>query len=203
MNDTLAGQPAGGASASAPANGSIDIEAFEARLTAQFDERFKGLQRVIAQKDDLLTAVTEELNQFKTAGLSEEEREQLESDKLRAENQRLMAQIELNELAGKYGDEMSSFQRLLAAPTAEEQLEIMREFRASALAAAAPSAPAATVVEDEMDIPDVDFNRPIRTVTSGQQLADGTYMTDELADRLLGSVSRQADVTQRRIRPTS
>lgn len=198
MNDTLAGQPAEGASAAAPANGSIDIEAFEARISAKFDERFKGLQRVIAQKDDLLAAVTEELNQFKTAGLSEEEREQLESDKLRAENQKLLAQLELKELGATYGEEMAHFERLLAAPTAEEQLQIMREFRAAGAAAPPPVAP----VAPEMDIPDIDLNRPRQVVNSGQQLADGTYMTDELADRLLGSVSRQADVTQRRIIPT-
>jgi uncharacterized damage-inducible protein DinB len=78
MTQELAGQFAQSASASAPAQANNDIES----VRREFEERFKGLQRVIADKDQALEARNQELFQLKTASLSEDERAQLEVTRL-------------------------------------------------------------------------------------------------------------------------
>jgi hypothetical protein len=60
-------------SASAPAAPSPEIE----KVREEFESRFKGLQRVIAEKDEVLSKAQAELKELKTAGLSEDERAQL------------------------------------------------------------------------------------------------------------------------------
>lgn len=206
MEDQLAGQPEGGASASAPAAPGIDIEAIKAQMRAEMDERVRGLQRVVGSKDDLISALRSENSQLKTAGLSEEEREQLEIEQVREENRQLQSRLALEELAAEYGTEVPFFRRLLASDNAEDQLKVMREY-AQSRQPKAPDPKGSDPAADDLDVPDVDLNKgPRRTSsaqgTAAQYLPDGTLMTEELADRLLSSVSRQADVTQRRIRPS-
>ena len=198
MPEQIAGQPDQDASAQAPAPiTQADIDKLIAARDAQFEERIKGFQRLIADKETRAQALEHELSQLKTAGLSPEEREQLEIEQVKAENARLQAQLDLKNLASQYADEVPFFERLLAAPSAEEQLQVMREY-ATTLKAPQTPAPVAPVAPAEPAIPEVDLNRPYRRETySGQRLADGTVMNDELADRLLAAVGRQSDVTQR------
>lgn len=182
-----------------PATPAFDIESVKAEIAAEFEERAKGFQRLLAGRDQSLEALREELEQFKTAGLSEDEREQLALRKKDSRIQELEAKLELNALAGQYGTEMPYFERLLAGESAEEQLKVMREFAQTL----APQPPPAAPAEPEYDPSGVDMNRPGRSFEAGTLLPDGSRMTDEIADRLLSSISRQADVTQRRIRPSS
>lgn len=199
MPEQIAGQPESDASAQAPAAiTQADIDKLIAARDAQFEDRIKGFQRLVADKETRAQALEHELSQLKTAGLSPEEREQLEIEQVRAENAKLQAQLDLKNLASQYADEVPYFERLLAAPSAEEQLQIMRDYRTTLAAAALTQSPQAPAAPVEPTVPEVDLNRPLRRETySGQVLADGTVMTEELADRLLAGVARQADVTQR------
>jgi len=195
MPDPLAGQDGSDASADAPVTlTAADIEKVKAELQAEFEDRAKGFQRLISERDDKLAAHARELEELKTSGLSEDEREQLAQDKLRLENEALRGRLELSELAGQYGDEMPFYQRLLSGKTAEEQLKVLRELRT-------PAAPEVEV-EKTAEIPDTDPNRPMRTPMEGTILADGSVMNDTIADRILNSVPVMASVTQRRLRPT-
>lgn len=198
MPEQIAGQPESDASATAPATlTKDDIDRLIAARDAQFEERIKGFQRLVADKETRAQALERELSQLKTASMTPEEREQLEIDQVKAENARLQAALDLKNLASQYADEVPFFERLLASPSAEEQLQVMREYRTALAEKASPQSPA-PAAPAEPTVPDVDLNRPFRRETySGQMLPDGTLMTDELADRLLAGVARQADVTQR------
>ena len=198
MTDPLA--PSTGTEAASPEPGIVptEIEKIKVDLTtaftAQINERVGGLQRVIAGKDETIKALGKELDEFKTAGLSEDERGQLRERQLRTENERLQQQLELERLGKDYGTELPIFQELLGATSAKDQLDMIRKLRTPAVPATpqAPAAPAAS--------PEVDPNNPMRTAPSGIVLPDGRVMTDELADQILRSVDRQADVTQRNLK---
>lgn len=171
------------ASAQAPGVGAAEIERLKAEMTAAMDERVKGLQRLVSGRDETIKALSSELEEFKTAGLSEDERYQLQLERRDKEIQALQAKLEMRDLAGKYGDEMPYFERLLAAGNAEEQLQVMRELRAKASGPApTEQAPAEPVV------PDVDPNNPARSFDSRSTvLPDGTVLNDALVDQILGA----------------
>lgn len=191
MTDPLAGQSS--ASATAPAE-ATDIEKIKAEISAamraELDTRVAGFQRLLAGRDETIGALSQELDELKTAGLSEEEREQLRDDRLATENQELRDQLALAKLAPEYADEMPLFQELLEATDPKAQLEVLRKIRKPGVAAAPAAADA------EPATPEIDHNNPPRQTPEGVTLPDGTLMTDDLADRVLGSVRIQADVTQ-------
>lgn len=200
MSDPLAGLFDDDASAQAPAVTAADIEKIKLELKAEFEERAKGFQRLVSERDNQLAAYRAELEELKTASLSDEEREQLEDQKKDQLIRELQGKLELTELGKTYGDELPFYERLIGAGTAKEQLEVLRELRA-ANAQAQSQEPATT----EVDIPDTDPNRPMRSFFTNDTvlLPDGTPMNDALADRILGSVSgSMASVTQHRIRPS-
>lgn len=174
MSDLAGQMPAPGAS--------IDIEKVKAEFSALMEERVKGLQKLVSGRDETIKALSRELEEFKTAGLSEDERYQLQLERRDQEIKALEAKLELKELSGRYGDEMPYFEKLLAADSAEEQLQVMRDLRALATGGSQAQAPAAPVV------PDVDHNNPPRSFDpSSTVLADGSVMNDAYADQILGS----------------
>lgn len=179
-------------SASAPVPASPEIVALEARLTAAFDKRVAGFQRTISEKEKANAALSSQLEALSSAALSPDERAEAAQKKLANENAQLRAQIELHELEGEYGDVMSTYRQLLGAGSAKDQLELIK-----ALSHPTP------VVTPEVVVPDVDLNNPQRFPEAGVRLDDGTILTDSIADRILGSVGRMADVTQRGARQSS
>jgi hypothetical protein len=166
-----------------PSTSSPDLESIRAELQlslradmeAQFQERAAGFQRALAEKDA-------ELRALKTAGLSEDEREQLARQENESAIEVLRRENELLKLAREFPDEMPLFERVLNAPTAKAQLEAFRVLRAEL----SPKAPA-PVAEPELEVPDILSSNPPRQ--TGPTLPDGTAMSDALADRLLGSAS--------------
>lgn len=181
MPDPLADQLGGDASGTPPVETAVDIEKIKADIAAEFDERFKGMQRLIAERETALKARDEELEELKIAGLTEEEREQFTESKKDRELKDLRMQLDLRDLEKVYGAEMPAYQKLLKAQSAEEQLETIREYAKSL----APTAPASTA--GDPDIPEVDLNRPARQPLEGLTLPDGTVMTDALADQILAA----------------
>ena len=199
MPDPLAGTAQVDVSASAPVAPETEIEKI---ITARIDERIKGFQKLVSAREEEASALRRELEETRLAGLPEDERETLLEQKKDRRIQELEAQIELNRLATDYGDEVPFFQSLLGAESAEDQLKVLRAYADVRLAKANPSP--AIVVKDEIVVPEVDLNRPLRpTRMGGQQLPDGSFMTEADADRILGANSGSvASVTQHRLRPT-
>lgn len=168
-----------------PAAGVPDIEKIRqeaiAAAEAAFEERFKGLQRVIAEKDSVNSQLQRQLDEQKLAALDEEDREAELARREQAEIEKLRAEVELLRLAPEYGAELPLFQRLLAAPDAKAQLDLIREIRAAV-------APAKEPDKGNPAPPPVDPNNPISSQPAG--VYEGVPMTEEMAERLLRSSSR-------------
>lgn len=183
MEETLAVQ--GGdnsASAAAPATAAPEIE----KIREEFESRFKGLQRVIAEKDDLLSKTQTELKELKTAGLSEDERAQLHQKETAAQLERLARENELLKLSRDYPDEMPVFEKLLQADSTKTQLETIREIRAAIAKAQAPDEK-----KENTEVPDVNPTNPPRRDFGGVVMPDGTTLTDDIADRILKTFGKR------------
>lgn len=162
-----------------------EIVALEARLMKQFDDRAKGFQRALAEKDQEIAQYRAKLAEQELAGLAPEERTARALQKLQEENAQLRAQQELVQLASEYGDDtIGLYRSLLGAGSAKDQLELLKGFSGK------PATAPAEETEGDEEIPDVDMNNPVRPPISGD------VMNDAVADRILGSVGRQAQVTQ-------
>jgi hypothetical protein len=169
------------------AEGAPDIEKIRqeamAAATAAAEERFKGFQRVIAEKDTALQRLQREYEEAKLSVLSEEEREAELARRSDQELDRLRAENELLKLMPDYPDELPVFQRLLAAPDAKTQLELLRELRK-------PLTTANTPAGGSNEPPAVDSNNPASGNPGSGVSIEGAQMTEEMAERLLRSSSR-------------
>lgn len=191
MPETLADQgspaPETPASETPAPVASPDIEKLRADLSAEFEkkmqDRVTGFQRLLSERE-------QELRELKTAGLSEEEREQLARQESEDRVAALERENELLKLSRVYPEEAPLFEQLLAAPTAKDQLEFLRKLKADLKAASTPAAPANEA--EEPDIPDVISTNPMRPPEQGVLLPNGTLMTEDLADRLLGAAGKGA-----------
>lgn len=145
------------------------------RIKAENEERIKGFQRLLAGEQESKKALERQLRELKTAGLSEEERAQLQENETAQRIKELEVQLELAQLGNEFGDEMPLFQELLSAQTARDQLELVRKIRAGTTAAPASTTPA---------IPGVIGNNPQRDYGAALA-ADGGPMNDQIADEIL------------------
>lgn len=185
-DETLAGQPEGDTAPAAtpPAPPEADIEA---RLTQKFEDRIKGFQRLVDEKDRALKDAQSKLTDLQMSGMSEDEKAEAEWNGLQAQVDKLQAENALLALASEYPEEMPEFKKLLNASDPKEQLEVIRALRAAAKAAApAPETPDG----GEPEIPDVDPNNPLARQSSGGPTFNGQVMDENWADRLLQSVKR-------------
>lgn len=194
MPEELAGlttaDPASAPEGGEPAAGGVDIEKIRqdaiAAANAAFEERFKGLQRVVAEKDTVNQTLQRQLDEMKLSTLGDEEREAELARRSDQELERLRAEVELLRLAPEYGAEMPVFQRLLAAPDAKTQLDLIRE-----VLAARSAAPANQQEPAGGNAPaPVDPNNPASSSPGTGVFVEGVPMTDDMAERLLRSVSR-------------
>lgn len=176
------------ASLETPAEGALDIEKIQAdaiaAANAAFEERFKGLQRVIAEKDRQATDLQRQIDEARLAALPDDDRQAEIARREASEMERLRAENELLKLMPDYGDVFSDFQRLLSAQDARSQLEFIRELKKPVTPATA--APATSANEPAP----VDPNNPASSLPSGIVASDGAVLSDDIAERILRSASR-------------
>jgi len=202
VTEELADQPTDEASAEElieldePADEAAGIETPK----SEADERIKGFQRLVAERDrklaDLEARFAQQeaaLEDQRLAGMTDEERGTVTEQKRQTELQRLRAENELLKLGIDYATEMPLYRKLLNAPTAKDQLDIIRE-----LSAATSANPALPVPKKTADVPAVDRTNPMRQPSEGIVLSDGTQMTDDIADRILKSIRRPLRQTRSR-----
>ena len=202
MTEELADQPTD----EAPAEELIELDepADEApgieTPKSETDERIKGFQRLVAERDRKLAELEAKfaqqeatLEDQRLAGMTDEERGTVTEQKRQTELQRLRAENELLKLGIDYATEMPLYRKLLNAPTAKDQLDIIRE-----LSAATSANPALPVPKKTADVPAVDRTNPMRQPSEGIVLSDGTQMTDDIADRILKSIRRPLRQTRSR-----
>lgn len=194
MTDPLAGQVPEGASAETPpAAPPSDIEArlaqMKQELEQQFEERAKGFQRALNEKETALQKAQREAQELRMSTMSEDEKAEAQWQQMETEVERLKRENALLQLAGEYPEEMPEFQKILNASSPKEQLDLIRALRK---AQQATPTPPATPAEGTPDVPPVDLNNP----TTYQNFGDGTVryngqpVTEEWADRVLKQFGR-------------
>ena len=163
----------------APVPTAIDPAALEAKFASLIEERVKGFQRIVQERDDRLAELE---RQLKTASMSEEEREQLAVKERDEEREQLALENQLLKLGQQYPNEVAIVQKMLAGKDVSDYVAALHE----ALKPAIPATP-----EPEQQVSDVDRNNPPATPTSAPagadmiQLPDGQFITREAGLEIL------------------
>lgn len=163
------------APAETPAPPSLDLSQLEKML----DKRFSGFQSLMDQK---LGTFSAELEELKTANLTPEEQEQLDTRKRLEETERLRRENALLKLRKQYPDEVDFLEQFFGAQSLEEQVLATASFRN-------PKAAAAESDEDEEPEPTpVEANNP-RRKTKASPADTGQAMSNEIADQILSAAN--------------
>jgi len=187
-DEAVAGQePEGEAPAETPP--APEANDIEARLTQKVDERIKGFQRLLDEKERALATARQEANDLRMSGMSDDEKAEMEWDTLQEQVSKLQAENALLQLASEYPEEMPVFRNLLTASTPKEQLEAIRALRATVAASAAPKTQE-NPTEGEPEIPEVDPNNPPARPATAGPVWNGQVQSEDWADRILSSVKR-------------
>lgn len=171
-----------GTSAEAPPSnsGGADIEAIVAALKGDLDKRFSGIVSLVDQK---VSPLASQLAELKTAGMSPEEREQLEEDALKARNAELERKLALMELRKESPDEVDFLVALESAGSFEDQLALVKQHLGPKAAA---QVEAAVEAAGDPATPAIDPTNPARGSQQGISAAlDSGQMNEQIADSLL------------------
>lgn len=181
MSETENPNPEAPAS-STPATPAFDFEAFKAGVESKMNERISGLQSVYDRK---LADAYAEIEQLKTATLSEDEREQLAEQEANSYIEQLERQVWLStEAAKKYGKAAPHIQKLFES---DGDVEAFAAYLESALNPAPEPEP-------EVEVSDVDPNNaPRSAVVNADSFVgtDGQVYTPELRKQILDSFGDQ------------
>jgi hypothetical protein len=170
----------------APATEEVsDIEKVRVQLTREYDERIKGFQRQVSERETELRRLREQEEHNRLAAMPDDERMAYERSRTDEEVQRLRTENEVLRMSQKYTTVMDKYRALMDAKSVEEQFQLLDTW----LKATTPSA---ETDEDEPAEParskpaPVDRNNPVkpRTVDVG-----GYQMDDNIAQRILKSVA--------------
>lgn len=169
--------------AESPAPAAFDPTAFEKRIADLMEERVKGFQRIISERDTKLADLE---RQLKTASMSEEERAQLVASEEKERLEQLALENQLLRLGQQYPTEVAIVQKMLAGESVEDYVAALHE---------AMKVTKAPEKEPEQDVSDVDRNNPPATpvtASAGQDmvsLPDGRALTREAALEILKAAS--------------
>lgn len=152
-----------------------DIE----KMRAEMDERIKGFQRLISERDAELARLRQADEERRIATLPEDERAAYEQTRYQKEVERLRMENEVLQAALKYPTIFPKYDALMKAPTAEEQIKLLASWESPV----APPSP--TEVEAPAPAP-VDRNNPAQS--RNRTLVDGMEMDDTIAKSILSSV---------------
>jgi Skp family chaperone for outer membrane proteins len=192
MTDALAGLATGtdAPADTPPATPAVDIEVKIAevrqQLSSEFEDRIKGFQRLVSDKEKEAKRLQDELKEARMSGMTQDEKEALEWEQMQQENAQLKARMALLELQRDYPDEVPLFEQMLAASSPKDQLEMLRKLRSAQANPAAPATPPTTPADGGV-APPVDPNNPrsaLPVATPGSPSVNGVPMTDELASQI-------------------
>jgi len=162
-----------------PVTPAFDPKELETRFASLVEERVKGFQRIVQERDDRLAELE---RQLKTASMSEEEREQLAAKEKDEEREQLALENQLLKLGQQYPKEVAIVQKMLAGESVTDYVAALHE-------ALKPANEASK--EPEQEVSDVDRNNPPATPTSAPagadmiQLPDGQFITREAGLEIL------------------
>jgi hypothetical protein len=175
------------ASAEAPASpgSAVDLDAIIAALDGKLNERFSGFQSLI---DKRISPLAEQLDELKTAGMSPEEREQLEDQATTDHYAKLERENAMLKLRSTNPDAVDFLMSLDQAESFEDQLGLIATKFGQKVADNVEAA-AQDEAEGEEATPAVDPNRSARSKAPGIQAALDGQLTDASADALLQAAS--------------
>lgn len=162
-----------------PVTPAFDPKELEARFTALIEDRVKGFQRMVSEKDQTIADLQ---RQLKTTSMSEEEREQLAAKERDEEREQLALENQLLKLGQQYPNEVAVVQKMLAGESVEDYVAALHE-------ALKPANEVSK--EPEQEVSDVDRNNPPATPTSASagadmiRLPDGQMITREAGLEIL------------------
>lgn len=184
-----------GTSAEAPASngGAVDIDALVSMLEEKLNPRFSGLTTLIENKTSPLA---QELSELKTAGMSPEEREQLEEQANQSHYERMERENMMLKMRQSDPDAVDFLMALDNAESFEDQLAIIK----SKLGGKAADQVEAAVDSGEVATPAVDSTNPARTPATGiaGALATGQISSEAEADEILRLAGNQSLASIRR-----
>lgn len=186
---------AGSASAEAPAAQAqaVDLDSIMAAFSGELDKRFGGITSLIDKK---VSPLAQELAELKTAGMSPEEREQLEERAAQQRYEDLERENELLKLRASKPDAVDFLMDLDKAETFEDQLELIEKRFGKR---AADQVEAAVEAASDEATPAVDPNNAPRDPRPGIQAAmEGGQMNDAMAEEILKAAGKRSLASFRR-----
>lgn len=156
-------------------------------LTGEFDTRFKGFQKILADRDSKVEELRTMLTELKTADLSDDERAQLERESIEQERAALAAERELLSLQSDFPEETEIYRKVLEQPTAKDQISLLREWRQAAAQQNQQPDPASDDggAQEPSNQSAIDPNNPAVQTTDGMDY-DSQFESDpSLADKIL------------------
>jgi hypothetical protein len=162
---------------STPETPAIDLDTLVNRINAENEKRFRGFQSAQDRRDEEFRKALDEL---KDRDLTPEEREVAESSKLQQEIEKLRRENEILSLRKTHPEEADLLNQFLKAPSLQDQLELLSNFRKVA-APAAPEGDEPEAAEGGEPTP-VDKNNPARKTQPSLESA---------AERMNAELSRQ------------
>ena len=194
MTDELAGlvEETAPAEETPPAAPEVDIETRFQQMESQLNERIKGFQRVVAEKDQALAAARQEAKELRMSQMSQEEKDAAEWEDVQRENAELKTQLGLLQLGTEYPKELPIFQQIVQAATPKDQLELIRQLvNAQTAQASASTPPQEPPAEGEPAIPPVDPNNAPRRPLNAPNVGtfNGVPITEQWADEVLARLS--------------
>lgn len=160
----------------------VDLDAIQKSLMDAFDKRLRGFQGLMDQREE---AFRRELEQLKTASLSPEEQEQLQSSKAEQELAAARRELELLRMRRDYPEEVDLLDDFFKKQSLQDQLILLSEFRKAKAEAEAQGEP----TTENQPTP-VDKNNPARkNQVSLAEMAE--EMSDDLADKVLASANEK------------
>jgi hypothetical protein len=163
------------------------LDAIVAKLTDEFDKRFRGLQSTQDRRD---AEYRQMLEDAQNASLEPEEREQRQASTLQKKLEDAQRKLEILQMRKDYPEEVDLLSALLEGKSLQDQLSLLASFRKAEAAAESQG-------EDAPEQPTpVDRNNPARKAQPS--LADaGGKMNKALADTILKTSGNEPGLLNR------
>lgn len=173
--------------------GQADLDKWRTEITSaisqDFDKRFGGFQKILAERDRKVTELEQSIQELKTLDMSDDERVQLEKDALAQERAALAAERELLALRSEFPEEVDVYQKVLDAPTSRDQIALLNEWRLSQQQPANEPDPNEEG-DNSSNQSAIDLNNPAQPNTDGMDMQSQFEADPSLADKVLRSARR-------------
>lgn len=157
----------------------VDLDPGIEKVKAEYEERIKGFQRTLAERDRKLAEKEARERELKLASLPEDERYAAIQAEYEEKLRETQVELELMKLESKYGKAMPLYRKLISIGSIEDQLAYLETLAGGSQDSLEP---------EGLRPPAVDSNPPSR---SSAAMVNGVRMDEALADRILKAVGKR------------